>query len=417
MRAARPAPRRRHLLLAATAVGLLALPSLPGVTAAQPESSVEDLREQAADLADRLEELDLELSVLDEQASAAAIALDEQEAAIAEATARAEATRTEVDEHQGELREYAIRAYVAGGEPDAASMLASADTDDATEQRGYLTAAADAKRDLVAGLQAAQADLDAELAELEAAKARAEEAAAELDAAREATEDAVREQEELLEGVQGDLAAALAEEEEQRRAKEALEAARQAELAATEARAASRPAGTTPASAPPAGSPATPSTVVTTSTTVAPTTPTTEPEAPSGPDVPAPTPPPAPTPGGVPGAEKAVAAAYSMLGTPYVWGGASPSGGFDCSGLTMWAWKQAGRSLPHSSAAQYGATRRIPMSDIKPGDLIFYGKPTIHHVALYIGDGKIIHAPNRRSVVRVDSVYYWSELVGAGRLP
>jgi cell wall-associated NlpC family hydrolase len=82
----------------------------------------------------------------------------------------------------------------------------------------------------------------------------------------------------------------------------------------------------------------------------------------------------------------------------------------------MWAWSKGGKSLPHSSRMQYSMTQRISMSDIQPGDLIFYGKPQIHHVALYIGNGQIIHAPNSRSVVRIDSVYYWNELVGAGRI-
>lgn len=101
---------------------------------------------------------------------------------------------------------------------------------------------------------------------------------------------------------------------------------------------------------------------------------------------------------------------------PYVWGGSSPSGGFDCSGLTMWAWAQAGVSLPHNSVAQWNSTTHVSMSAIQPGDLIFYGVPSIHHVALYVGNGMIIHAPGTGRSVRYDSVYYWDELVGAGRV-
>jgi cell wall-associated NlpC family hydrolase len=82
----------------------------------------------------------------------------------------------------------------------------------------------------------------------------------------------------------------------------------------------------------------------------------------------------------------------------------------------MWAWAHGGVSLPHNSVMQWNSTTRVPMSAIQPGDLIFYGQPQIHHVALYIGNGTIIHSPGAGQVVRYDSVYYWDELVGAGRV-
>lgn len=92
-----------------------------------------------------------------------------------------------------------------------------------------------------------------------------------------------------------------------------------------------------------------------------------------------------------PTAQPVLAAATSALGTPYRWGGASP-GGFDCSGFTRWAWSQAGVALPHSSAAQRGATTPVGGADLQPGDLVFYGAP-VSHVAVYLGDGMIIHSP------------------------
>ncbi|MCU1452558.1 MAG: hypothetical protein JWN46_704, partial [Acidimicrobiales bacterium] len=139
-----------------------------------------------------------------------------------------------------------------------------------------------------------------------------------------------------------------------------------------------------------------------------------------GPPAPTPKPKPSPPPTTPPppvgvGAGAAIAAARSQLGVRYTWGGASPSTGFDCSGLVMWAWAHGGKSLPHSSAAMYAMSRKIPLSQLQPGDLVFYGTP-VHHVALYIGGGSIIHAPNRGDVVKISSLYYWSDLVGAGRV-
>jgi cell wall-associated NlpC family hydrolase len=102
------------------------------------------------------------------------------------------------------------------------------------------------------------------------------------------------------------------------------------------------------------------------------------------------------------GAATAVAAAESKLGSPYVWAAAGPST-FDCSGLTMWAWAQAGVSLPHSSSMQYSSGTKVSASSLQPGDLVFYGSP-IHHVAMYVGGGQVIHAPQTGDVVRYASV-------------
>ena len=115
-------------------------------------------------------------------------------------------------------------------------------------------------------------------------------------------------------------------------------------------------------------------------------------------------------------AATAVQAALSVVGTTYVWGSASPSVGFDCSGLTSWAWAQAGVYIPHSSAAQYSSLPHVPLGSVQPGDLIFYYSP-ISHVALYIGGGQIVHArhPGPGGEVQVQSMYGYSSPVGAAR--
>jgi peptidoglycan DL-endopeptidase CwlO len=124
---------------------------------------------------------------------------------------------------------------------------------------------------------------------------------------------------------------------------------------------------------------------------------------------PSPSPAPPATHGGVVG----IAAQY--LGTPYVWGGASPSG-FDCSGFVMYVYAQVGVSLPHSSYAQYGYGSPVSMSQLQPGDLVFFDG--LGHVGIYVGGGTFIHAPHTGDVVKYSSLSGWyaSTFVGGRRL-
>ncbi|MGW1839297.1 C40 family peptidase [Streptomyces sp. BBFR2] len=98
----------------------------------------------------------------------------------------------------------------------------------------------------------------------------------------------------------------------------------------------------------------------------------------------------------------ALAAAQTKIGSPYVWGATGPSS-FDCSGLTSWAYQQAGQSLPRTSQAQASAGTRIGMSELKPGDLVlFYGD--LHHIGLYAGNNTVLHAPKPGAAVRYESI-------------
>lgn len=98
----------------------------------------------------------------------------------------------------------------------------------------------------------------------------------------------------------------------------------------------------------------------------------------------------------------AMQAALGKRGDKYVWGAAGPNQ-FDCSGLTLWAYGQAGISLPHSSRAQYDLGKSVASGQWQPGDLLFYGSSTsnLHHVAMYVGNGKIVQAPTEGVPVQV----------------
>lgn len=109
-------------------------------------------------------------------------------------------------------------------------------------------------------------------------------------------------------------------------------------------------------------------------------------------------------------------AALSQLGTPYVWAGSQP-GGFDCSGLVMWAFAQVGVSLPHSTYADYSLGVPVSRDQLQPGDLVFFDG--LGHMGIYIGGDQFVHAPHSGDVVKISSLnegWYASTYVGARRI-
>jgi len=256
-------------------------------------------------------------------------------------------------------------------------------------------AAMDARYDdfLAAQTEAEDAAADAEEA-LDEAEDAEESARDARDAAQQAADDAAAVAQDIA-AEKTDLIARLAELkgisiELAERRQSGLEA-RAAEVAAEQAAEDAQPAAdpAPPADPEPSGPPAEP-----------------DPEPQQPPSDPNRTPPPAP--GG--GAQAAISFARAQLGEPYHWGAAGP-GSWDCSGLTMGAWSAGGKSLPHYSVAQYQQSTPIAASQLQPGDLVFWGSSSssssIYHVALYVGDGRIIHAPRTGRPVTEESMYYW----------
>ena len=112
--------------------------------------------------------------------------------------------------------------------------------------------------------------------------------------------------------------------------------------------------------------------------------------------------------------------AQKYTGTAYKWGGSTPQTGFDCSGLVQWAYAKAGIQIPRVTDAQFAASNGSPVErgDLKPGDLIFFGKPgNIYHVAISMGGDKFLHAPKTGDVVKVASLNdsYFSQNFAGGR--
>ena len=116
-------------------------------------------------------------------------------------------------------------------------------------------------------------------------------------------------------------------------------------------------------------------------------------------------------------ASQVIAIAIQYLGVPYVWGGASPSTGFDCSGFTMYVFAQIGISLPHHAASQFSYGTPVSRDQLQPGDLVFFDG--LGHMGMYIGGAQFIHAPHTGDVVKISSLYdswYASTWVGARRI-
>ena len=108
----------------------------------------------------------------------------------------------------------------------------------------------------------------------------------------------------------------------------------------------------------------------------------------------------------------AAALAMDYRGTPYVYGGSGP-GGFDCSGLVSYVYGRVGESMPHNTNAIWSAYRKVPRSDLRPGDMVFFSG--LGHMGIYVGRGRFVHAPHTGEVVRVEPLSSREDYVGAVR--
>jgi cell wall-associated NlpC family hydrolase len=394
----------KQSLIRRVSVGIAVTMALMGVLVSAGSASgdpIANKRAEAAKVVDELNALQQQEEVIAEQYDNARIELSTVNQQEASARRQLAATRKTLASRQSDMAAFAVQAYLQGGTPDNGSLLlSSSNGTDASQRQGYADATQGRTADVVDRLRAAQAASDASVANLHTAQAKVAAVAKTISLKRQQAQAAVKKQAAIVATVKGQLAT-LVRQEEARRAAAAAKAAAAAQakfLAQQAAWAAAHPNVNhtkvdppTPAHNPGGGT----------------TPPTTDPSTGGGGG------------GGVApvghGAAVAIAAAEAEVGVPYRWAGASPATGFDCSGLMMWAWAHAGVSLPHSSSGQYAVSQHIPLDEIQPGDLLFYGSP-IHHVAMYIGGGQIIQAPHTGADVGYASMYYGGNIVGAGRV-
>jgi len=407
-------PRHRWV---GQALGVAILCSSLGLAGAGSSAAAADpvaeKRAEAEQLARELEEQGRQVSILAERLNQARIEATGVEERVRAAEADLAVAERRLAEVRARLRDRAVSSYVRNDPLPIEQMLVSGSASDAAVRQAYVATVAGRERATITSLDQVQEERRRQRQELDTARSSAAAVLARVDADRGAASRAADARRATLARVQGELTA-LVEEETRRRAEaearraqaelaerrareEAAraEAARRAEEAARRAEEAARRVASTTAPA------VTVPRLAVTTTTRRP-----GPAAGDG-EGGAPARPPAP------GAAAAVAEAKKQLGKPYEWGADGPDS-FDCSGLTQWAWKAGGRSLPHSSVAQYGATTRVPVSDVQVGDLLFYGSP-IHHVGIYAGDGQMVEASETGTPVRMASIYR-RDLAGVGRV-
>jgi peptidoglycan DL-endopeptidase CwlO len=366
------------LLAAATiplAVGVVA-----SVTSSASADSLSSAQAEATALAHAIEAQGQQLAVLSERYDQANIRVNQLDQQLAATRTQIAQTKSHVATAQANLRTQALQDYMSGGSGNSLNQLFGSGGVRAAVIGEYQSVASGNVSTAIDALNRAEQTLSAQEGQLQATETQARTALGQASAARQGAQAELSDQEATLSKVKGQIATLVAQQQAEQAAAQAAAfqqrvEASQAAAAAAASQAASSSGG--------AGS-SSPSNFA-----------------------------PPPSAGG--SASVAVRAAMSQIGVPYVWGGATPGVGFDCSGLTMWAWGQAGVGLPHSAAAQYDDTTHVPLSDLQPGDLLFYDEGgTIGHVTMYIGPGQMVQAPETGEDVQVTSI--WSNgLVGAGR--
>ena len=355
------------LLLGGAGISLVESPAGAG--------SVDDAKRKVGQIADQLEAAEEEVDRLSEELAIAVENKRQLEVEIVSTEVEIAAKQTELGGVQGQMSDLAIEAFVGGGRGGSISgLLAPGGGPNESVQRQYLTEIA-----LNVGL-ASSDQLDALITDLDDLQGRLERDRADAEAlAARITQDEVSTQNEidklfaLSAKAERELGQALSAERARRAAAAAAAAREEAErITGGNGGGGSGGGGSNP-------EPFDPGSV-----------------------------PPSSSRGAI-----AVAAAKSQIGVRYIKYMSREGVGFDCSGLTAWAWEQAGISIPHQSRQQFNTTAHVPIKYIEPGDLIYFYSP-ITHVGIYVGGGMMVDAPGPGRFVRLAAVTF-SKVTGVSR--
>jgi peptidoglycan DL-endopeptidase CwlO len=344
--------------------------------------AISDAKAKAAAIESQLTQAQDQMSALSQQYDAAQYHLSQINSSIATTKANVAADQSQVGKDKSTLSKAAVANYISDGTAAAQNPIFSGNEQTLGATDTYNKVAEGDISLAVANLHTAENSLNSQVSQLQDEQSQAQtQVAAEQNAVSQNAQ-AISSQKNALSQEQGQIAQ-LVQEQQQQEAAAAAKAAQERQQAAQAA------AAVTAAPVHAAGG----------ATTAALSQ--------------------AAPPPSSPGGAGALQAAESQIGVPYVWGGESPKGsaspGFDCSGLTAWSWGQVGVGLPHYSGAQMGDSTPVPVSDLQPGDLLFYGPGGSEHVAMYVGGGSMIEAPFTGASVWITGLRLGGDFVGAGR--
>jgi peptidoglycan DL-endopeptidase CwlO len=372
---------KRHVLTFSLVVATALFATLLATASATADPTVSAKEAQAQQIIGEINSIDISLTAAVEAYNTATVRLHKIQGDLRSNAHELHVARATLKRSEVALEKRLVSAYTTGDQNSTLAMLlGSSSLDELLNNVETINSTSKQDAQIVHEVTSARASIQHHRVELQQAQSQQQQVVAQRAAQRQHIQSQLAERRQLLSSVRGEIARIKAQEA-QRELQLAAEARARLASSAAHDTAASAAIAAAPAPAPASGS----------SSSAAPTIA-----------------PPA-THGGV------VGIAMRYLGVPYVWGGASPRG-FDCSGLVMYVFAQIGVSLPHSSYAQYGMGTPVSMSQLQPGDLVFFAGAS--HVGIYIGGGQFIHAPHTGDVVKISSLTGWyaSEFAGGRRL-
>jgi cell wall-associated NlpC family hydrolase len=328
---------------------------------------------EAAQIAAQIQAQGTKLAILSENYDQDQIRVQQLDQQMATTQTQVGQTQSQVAAARSSLRQLAIESYTSGTSDDDFEQLFAPSGERAAAVQEYQQVASQSVSGAIDRLDQSESVLSAQESALQTTQSQARTTLAAAQVARQGAQAELANQQSTLSKLKGNIATLVAQRQAAQAAAQAAAFAARVAAAQRAAQLAQQSVGASDAGLAP---------------------------------VPA-------VPGG--GGAEAVAAAESQIGVPYVWAGATPGVGFDCSGLTMWAWAHAGVSLAHSAAAQYDESVHVPLSDLQPGDLLFYQEgDTIGHVTMYVGPGQMVQAMETGTNIQITGIWT-SGLVGAGR--
>ncbi|HXA73026.1 MAG TPA: NlpC/P60 family protein [Acidimicrobiales bacterium] len=336
---------------------------------------ISDAKAKAAAIESQLSQAQNEMSALSQQYDEAQYHLSQINSSIQTTEANISSDQQQVLKDKNTLAKAAVANYITDGTASTQNSIFSGNQETLGATSEYNQIAEGDISLAVDQLHTAENQLNAQKAQLTTEQGQAQTQVNAEQAAVAQNQQAINQQKNALAQEQGQIAQ-LVQQQQQAEAAAAAQAARQRQAAAAAAAAAPSSGGgssqlTSAAQAPP--------------------------------------------PPTAPGGSGAVQEAETQIGVPYQWGAESPGVGFDCSGLTAWSWGQVGVSLPHYSGGQMADSAPVPLSDLQPGDLLFYGPGGSDHVAMYVSPGTMIEAPYTGADVRLTALRLGDGFAGAGR--